>query len=109
MQALPDESVDLVFADPPFNIGYKYDVYDDRKSAEDYLEWSRTWIEQVLRVLKSDGAFWLAIGDTLLPNSKCWHSAKSASMFATGSSGTTRLAFIARRNLRVLTRTCSTL
>ena len=31
-------SVDLVFADPPFNIGYEYDVYDDRKSADQYLE-----------------------------------------------------------------------
>ncbi len=29
MQKLDDGSVDLVFADPPFNIGYKYDKYDD--------------------------------------------------------------------------------
>ena len=57
------ESVDLVFADPPFNIGYKYDLYEDRKSADEYLAWSRQWIEQVKRVLKPDGTFWLAIGD----------------------------------------------
>lgn len=56
-------SVDLAFADPPFNIGYKYDVYDDRKSADEYLAWSRQWIESVVRVLKPDGTFWLAIGD----------------------------------------------
>lgn len=56
-------SIDLVFADPPFNIGYDYDVYDDRKSADDYLDWSRRWIGEVSRVLKPDGAFWLAIGD----------------------------------------------
>jgi len=56
-------TVDLVFADPPFNIGYGYDVYDDRKSVEDYLEWSRRWINEAVRVLKPDGAFWLAIGD----------------------------------------------
>lgn len=61
--ALPEGSIDLVFADPPFNIGYKYDVYDDRKDAEDYLEWSREWMDGVKRALKSDGAFWLAIGD----------------------------------------------
>jgi site-specific DNA-methyltransferase (adenine-specific) len=60
---LEPESVDLVFADPPFNIGYKYDVYEDRKETDDYLDWTRQWTEQVKRVLKPDGTFWLAIGD----------------------------------------------
>lgn len=55
--------IDLAFADPPFNIGYDYDEYDDKKTAEDYLDWSKRWIAQVIRVLKPDGAFWLAIGD----------------------------------------------
>jgi site-specific DNA-methyltransferase (adenine-specific) len=63
LRSLPAGSVDLAFADPPFNIGYKYDVYDDRRAAEDYLAWSQEWIEAVYRVLKSDGTFWLAIGD----------------------------------------------
>ncbi len=58
-----DGSIDLVFADPPFNIGYDYDVYHDKKEAEQYLDWSRRWIGEVARVLKPDGAFWLAIGD----------------------------------------------
>ena len=56
-------SVDLAFADPPFNIGYDYDVYDDRRESDHYLDWSRKWIAEVARVLKPDGAFWLAIGD----------------------------------------------
>ncbi len=56
-------SVDLVFADPPFNIGYEYDVYEDRLEADRYLDWSRKWIGEVVRVLKPDGTFWLAIGD----------------------------------------------
>jgi site-specific DNA-methyltransferase (adenine-specific) len=30
-------SIDLVFADPPFNIGYDYDIYDDRREADAYL------------------------------------------------------------------------
>ncbi len=57
------ESIDLVFADPPFNIGYEYDVYDDAKEAADYLAWCRQWIVGVHRVLKPSGTFWLAIGD----------------------------------------------
>lgn len=56
-------SVDLAFADPPFNIGYKYDVYEDRLKAEEYLAWSKEWGCALIRTLKPTGAFWLAIGD----------------------------------------------
>jgi DNA modification methylase len=60
---LPEGSVDLVFADPPFNIGYEYDVYNDHREAEQYLTWTRRWGQEVRRVLKPTGTFWLAIGD----------------------------------------------
>ena len=63
MNALPEGSVDLAFADPPFNIGYEYDVYDDKLEKQQYLDWSEQWITAVSRVLKPDGTFWLAIGD----------------------------------------------
>src|SRR3990172_7976210 len=63
MSAIPQGSVHLAFADPPFNIGYAYDIYHDRVGSESYLNWSRDWIAAVFRVLTSDGAFWLAIGD----------------------------------------------
>jgi len=63
LQTLDAGSVDLAFADPPFNIGYKYDVYDDRRAADAYLDWTRTWTKEVARVLKPTGSFWLAIGD----------------------------------------------
>jgi site-specific DNA-methyltransferase (adenine-specific) len=56
-------SVDLAFADPPFNIGYDYDVYHDKSEAEEYLEWTRQWGRAVHRALKPTGTFWLAIGD----------------------------------------------
>lgn len=60
---IKEGAVDLAFADPPFNIGYEYDVYKDRLGREKYLEWSRQWIAEVVRVLKPSGTFWLAIGD----------------------------------------------
>ena len=63
INSLPEGSVDLVFADPPFNIGYEYDVYVDSLDYTAYLKWSRKWLAAVHRVLKSDGTFWLAIGD----------------------------------------------
>lgn len=63
LEKLPAGSADLVFADPPFNIGYAYDVYEDRKGYGEYLKWSGRWMNAVRHVLKPTGTFWLAIGD----------------------------------------------
>jgi site-specific DNA-methyltransferase (adenine-specific) len=63
MQQMAEGCVDLAFADPPFNIGYEYDVYDDGMDPDTYLGWCKQWMSQLHRVLKPDGTFWLAIGD----------------------------------------------
>lgn len=63
LKKLDDGVVDLAFADPPFNIGYDYDVYQDKLQSEHYLDWTRQWTAEVVRVLKPSGTFWLAIGD----------------------------------------------
>lgn len=60
---VPDGSIDLVFADPPFNIGYEYDEYEDKLDAEKYVEWCSEWMRETHRILKGNGTFWLAIGD----------------------------------------------
>lgn len=63
LESLPAGSVDLAFADPPFNIGYEYDVYNDRKGRADYLAWTEKWLAAVRRVLKPAASFYVAIGD----------------------------------------------
>src|SRR5437016_11446623 len=63
MQRIEAGTIDLVFADPPFNIGYEYDEYHDRQDDDEYVAWSRAWIAEVHRVLKPGGTFWLSIGD----------------------------------------------
>jgi len=63
MRELDDGTIDLAFADPPFNIGYQYDVYDDSRHDDEYLDWCRQWMTEVARLLKPTGTFWLAIGD----------------------------------------------
>ena len=60
---VPPGSVDLAFADPPFNIGYEYDLYRDKKAKDDYLAWTETWLAAVKRVLKPTGSLFVAIGD----------------------------------------------
>ena len=54
---------DLVFADPPFNIGYQYDKYYDKVEKNNYLAWTRDWMAACVNVLKPHGAFYIAIGD----------------------------------------------
>ena len=63
MEKMPAGCVDLAFADPPFNIGYEYDVYQDRRAKAEYLDWTEVWMKGVARVLKPTGSFFLAIGD----------------------------------------------
>jgi site-specific DNA-methyltransferase (adenine-specific) len=70
MGRIPSGTIDLAFADPPFNIGYKYDVYEDRRAADEYLGWTRQWGAQVVRTLKPTGTFWLAIGDDFAAEAK---------------------------------------
>jgi site-specific DNA-methyltransferase (adenine-specific) len=62
LKLLPPRSVDLVFADPPFNLDLGYDVYEDRKSVHEYLKWTGEWLEGVRRVIKPAGSVWVAIG-----------------------------------------------
>lgn len=59
----PSDSIELVCSDPPFNIDFSYDVYEDKKSADEYLRWTYDWGCEMKRVLKPSGTFWLAIGD----------------------------------------------
>ncbi|MDW8224090.1 MAG: site-specific DNA-methyltransferase, partial [Gemmatales bacterium] len=55
--------VDLIIADPPYNIGYDYDIYNDNRPDEEYLDWTHRWISAAHRLLKDDGSIWIAIGD----------------------------------------------
>ena len=64
LSGLKEPIADLIFADPPFNIGYKYDLYKDRKAYDDYYAWTKEWIKVCAeKALKPTGSFWVAIGD----------------------------------------------
>ena len=70
LRAVGEPFADLIFADPPFNIGYKYDKYHDKKASDDYLAWSKEWIGACVGVLKPHGSFYIAIGDEYVANIK---------------------------------------
>ncbi|EMJ96414.1 DNA methylase domain protein [Leptospira kirschneri str. JB] len=55
-----EESVDTVFADPPFNIGKTYRRNtNDKRPEHEYIEWSKAWIRECVRVLKPGGALFI--------------------------------------------------
>jgi len=59
MKRIPSESIDLVFVDPPYNLGKPYNVYEDRKGDREYIEWSRKWLYECIRVLKPTGSLFV--------------------------------------------------
>ena len=73
MQALPDGSIDLVFADPPYNLQLKGELHRPDNSRVDavdaawdrftgfeaYDAFTRAWLAEARRVLKPDGALWV--------------------------------------------------
>src|SRR5579859_3500234 len=63
LASLPKASVDLVFADPPFNWDVQYDEWDDARPREEYLKFTEQWLDGCIRVLKDDGSFWVNIPD----------------------------------------------
>jgi len=70
LQHIKPSSVDLIFADPPFNIGYKYDKYNDKVKKTNYTEWTKDWMTACKKVLMPHGSFYIAIGDEYAANVK---------------------------------------
>lgn len=63
MERMEPESVDLVFADPPFNQRMKYDGSEDAMTHDEYVDFACAWCEQAEWVLRPGGSFWIAIHD----------------------------------------------
>ena len=65
---IPDSSIDLIFADPPYNIGKNFNGKKYKwESAEDYLEWSYQWIDLCIKKLKSNGSLYVMTSTQNMP------------------------------------------
>ena len=59
---LPPHSVDVIVTSPPYNLGIAYGKYEDRLSADDYLQWTSAWIAAAAHALRPDGSLFLNVG-----------------------------------------------
>lgn len=67
-KCVPDGSIDLIFTDPPYNIGKNFNGRKDRwKSDEDYLSWCYEWLDLCILKLKSTGSFYVMTATQNMP------------------------------------------
>jgi site-specific DNA-methyltransferase (adenine-specific) len=61
LKQLPNNFIDLTITSPPYNVGIKYDIWNDCLSWKDYMNFTKEWLAEVYRVLKEDGRIALNI------------------------------------------------
>ena len=59
MRQIPSDSVDITFADPPFNLKKKYNTYEDYRDEDAYLDWCREWLFEMVRITKPSGSIFV--------------------------------------------------
>ncbi len=59
MAKLPDESCDIIIADPPYNIGKDFGNNTDKRTTDEYIKWCKDWINECIRVLKPHGTMFI--------------------------------------------------
>jgi len=65
---IEDRSVDLIFVDPPYNIGKNFNGRKDKwKSDVDYLSWCYQWIDLLLSKLKNNGSLYIMTSTQFMP------------------------------------------
>ncbi len=66
--SIPDQSVDLIFVDPPYNIGKNFNGRKDKWATdEEYLSWCYQWIDQLILKLKPNGSIYLMTATQNMP------------------------------------------
>lgn len=58
---IPDDTIDCVISDPPFNQNKNYDGHDDNMNDSEYFEWCDIWLKEYFRVLKNTGSIYVQI------------------------------------------------
>ena len=67
-EEIAPESVDVIFLDPPYNIGKKFaDFYDKWNSEEDYIDWAYQLLDKCISILKPNGSLYVMASTQAMP------------------------------------------
>jgi len=73
LSLVPDKSIDLVFADPPYNIGKRFGEFKDTwPSDTKYAEWCYAWLSLCLKKLKPTGSMYVMTSTQAMPYLDLW-------------------------------------
>jgi len=88
LKKISPQSIDLIIADPPYNLGKNYGNGSDKKEFDDYIDFSKKWTLEATRILKPTGTLYVFMGfrfisyifqilekenELLFNNWICWH------------------------------------
>jgi len=59
LEKLPNDSCDVIIIDPPYNIGKDFGNNIDKRELSDYIEWSKSWINESIRIMKPEGTMFI--------------------------------------------------
>lgn len=59
LRKLPNDSCDVIIIDPPYNIGKDFGNNHDKRELSEYVEWSKNWINEAIRVMKPTGTMFI--------------------------------------------------
>lgn len=62
LSKLPNQCIDLIVADPPYNLGKDYGNNHDLKAWNEYETFTRTWLKEAVRILKPTGSIYVFMG-----------------------------------------------
>ena len=79
LRKLPSDSCDVIIIDPPYNIGKDFGNNIDKRELNEYIEWSKGWINEAIRIMKPTGTMFiygfseiLAYLSVAIPINKRW-------------------------------------
>lgn len=70
---IDDKSIDLIFADPPYNIGKKFSKFKDSWNSEkEYIDWCYKWLDLCIKKLKDNGSLYVMNSTQFMPYIDIW-------------------------------------
>lgn len=65
MKTIPDEFAEMIVTSPPYNVGLKYDGFDDNLSEQEFRDFNHDWLLEAFRISKDTSRMYVAVSDNM--------------------------------------------